>query len=106
MIFPKLVGSVDRAPADEQRDHREDQQRQRRLDEVGDGAAGQHRAAGHGQRAEPVDEALVHVVGDARAGARGGEGDGLREDAGHQEVLVDVGTGGAADLHRAAEDVR
>ena len=52
-----------------------------RLHEVGEGAAGEHRAAGHRQRAEPVDQALVHVVGDARAGAGGGEGDGLREDA-------------------------
>jgi hypothetical protein len=48
----------------------------------------------------------VHVLGDARAGPRRGEGDGLGEDAGHQELAVDLRAGGAADVQRAAEHVR
>jgi hypothetical protein len=93
------------APADEQGDHGQHGQGECRLDEVREGPSGEHGPARHGQGAEAVDEALVHVVGDARAGSGGGEGDGLREDAGHQELAVDGGIGGAADIHGAAEDI-
>ena len=73
------------------------------VDDVGDGAAAEHRRAGHRQRAEPVDDALVDVVGHADRGRDRGEADRLHEDAGHQVLAVGAAAG---QRDRAAEDER
>ena len=69
---------------------------------VGGDTAGQHRAAGDGQRAEPVDHAGVQVLGDGHAGLGRVEPD--REHEEPRQQVVDV----AAPLwhaDRAAEGV-
>jgi hypothetical protein len=63
------------------------------ADRVGGCAAGQDRAAGHGQGAEPVDHAAGQVVGDGHAGLRGTKGDRQHEDAGQDVVDVAVDAG-------------
>ena len=56
----------------------------------------------HRQRPEPVDQALLQVVGEARPGDRAPEDHRLREDPGQQELRVaDV----ARHVDRAAEHV-
>ncbi len=75
--------------------------RDRVGDDVGQGAAGEDGGAGHRQRAEAVDQALLEVLGEAQRGDEAAEGHRLDDDPGHQEV--DVAVAGRAD--RAAEDV-
>ena len=65
-------------------------------------APGEHRRSGHRQRTEPLDEALVQVLGEADAGVHGAEGDGLHEHARHEEVDVRESPGTSID---AAEHV-
>jgi hypothetical protein len=89
-------------PADQQAGQRHDHQRDDVVDDVGGGAADQHGGPRHRQRPEPVDDALLHVVGEAVAGERRAEDDGLGEDAGDQELLV-VDVAGRVD--GAAEHV-
>ena len=84
---PEEVGvdaEADEIPDADHQDHDEDV-----AHEVGERAAGQHRRARHRQRAEPLDEALVQVLGEPDPGFDRTEHDGLHEDAGHQ--VVDVG---------------
>ena len=59
------------------------------ADEVGERASGEHRRTGHRQRPEPLDEALVEVLGEPDTGLDRPERDRLHEDARHQ--VVDVG---------------
>ena len=90
------------AEAEDQADHHHDQRR--------DGVA--HGVAGHGaddrrgppdrHRAEAVEDALRDVRVEREAGVDRGEGDGLHQDAGEQELDVGVGRAG----ERAAEQVR
>src|SRR5712691_8279010 len=84
-----------RADDDHQQDH-EDVAYQ-----IGDGSSGQDGRAGHGQRPEPVDDALAHVLGQADRGGGGAEHDRLHDDPRDQEV--DVADPG--DVDGAAEDV-
>src|SRR5215470_4697590 len=56
--------------------------------QIGDGSPGEHGRAGHGQGPEPVDDAVLHVLGQADRGGGGAEYDRLHDDAGHQEVHV------------------
>jgi len=88
--------------ADEEADHQHNEDNERVAGEVGDGAAGEDSRAGHGERAKPVDEPLLEILGQADTGGHGPEGDGLHEDPDHKEVYV---RGAAAHVDGAAEDV-
>ena len=70
------------------------------VDDVGEGPPGQDGRARHRQRAEPIDDPLVDVVGHPDRRRRGGEDDRLGEDPGHQERRV---VAAAGDVDRAAE---
>ncbi len=99
-----MTASSDRVadpPAHHQAGQRHDDDDQQVVGDVADGAADEHRRPRHRQRPEPVDDALLHVVGEPRAGERGAEGDGLGEDPRDEELLV------VAALHvdRPTEDV-
>ncbi|MEA2455838.1 MAG: high-affinity iron transporter, partial [Thermoleophilaceae bacterium] len=92
---------VDEVEPGEEPDGEQDDERQAVEDDVGERAAGQHRGAGHRQRAEAVDQALLDVLGEPERGHEPAEGDRLDDDARHQEVhVVEAGR-----LDRAAEDV-
>ena len=69
--------------------------------DVGERPPGEHRGARHRQRAEAVDQALLHVLGEPERGDEPAERDRLDDDARHQEVDVVE----ARRLDRAAEDV-
>ena len=92
-------------PADGQTGEHQHDQDAAVVDQIGDGATGQHGRAGHRQRAEAVDDALVDVVGHADRGRGRREDDGLGKDARHQELAVGVGAV-ARDRDGAAEDER
>ena len=70
-------------PGDQQ-----DRHRQRVRDDVGERPAGEHRGAGHRQRAEAVDQALVDVLVQPERGDEAAERDVLDDDPGDQEVGV------------------
>ena len=63
-------------------------QREHVHHQIGQRAAHQHRQPRHRQRAHPVDDALLQVVGQPDGGEGGVEGDGLGEDPGQQEFPV------------------
>src|SRR3984957_2940074 len=86
----------DEEPDDGDDDHGQDVPAQ-----VGRGAAGQHRGPGHGQGPEPLDEALLQVLGQSDAGLHRAEGHRLHEDPRHQVVHV----AGAGDVDGPAEHV-
>ena len=90
------------APTDQEAHAGHEQHHEHVAHEVGERAADEHRRARHRQRPEPLDEALLEILGEADAGGERAEHDGLDEDAGHQEVDVVVDAG---HLDRAAEDV-
>jgi hypothetical protein len=58
------------------------------ADQVGQGAAGRDRGAGHRQGAEAVEHAFGAVVVEPICGGRGAEDGGLGEDAGDVPVHV------------------
>src|SRR5829696_756099 len=77
-----------RTETDENPDGEHHQDNEEVADQVGDGTAREYGGACHGQRAEPIDEALLEVLGKADARAYRSEGHGLYEDAGHKVVDV------------------
>src|SRR5918994_1483639 len=87
-------------------DQKGDDEHQHRLethrDGVGGGATGQDRRSSHRQRPEPIDDALLEVVGESDARLRRGEDPRLHEDPGHQEVDVRQ-VGREDELERAPE---
>ena len=76
------------AEPDQGADDQHQQDHEQVADGVGQGAAGEHGRAGHGQGAEPVDHAPRHVLGQGDAGLGGAEDHRLDQDPGHQEVDV------------------
>src|SRR5690606_29619985 len=91
------------APAHQQTADRHDHQAHHVDDHIADGAPDQHRHRRHRQRAEPVDDALLHVLGQARTGEGSAEDHGLAEDARDQELAVAAFQAGHVD--RGAEHV-
>ena len=91
------------AEADDQPGREQDHDRQQVRRDVGQRAAGEHRRARRRQRAEAVDQALGHVLGQPERGREPAERDLLDDHPRDQEVDVVV-VAGRRD--RAAEDVR
>ena len=76
------------------------------ADEVGDGAADEHRGAAHRQAAEPVDDAVAEVLGDARRGDAGAEQHVHDDHAGQQvlHVRTALGADDESAEHRVQHD--
>ena len=89
------------AEADRERDRDGDGGGEREDGGVGDRAGGEHGAARDRQRAQPVDEAVLEVLGGGDGGADAGEEHAGGDEAGHE--VVDVGD--RAGVDRAAEHV-
>ena len=75
-------------PADGEADDAHQHHHEDVADQVGEGASDEHRRARHRQRAEPIDESLLQVLGEPDPGRERAEHHRLHEDARHEEVDV------------------